>query len=202
MSHRSCINDPDHFCYICGKYTLPKQRRNITDVVKKSYLAYFGIKLGDQSKPWAPHKICRACIEGLRHWVNGKRPSLPFGIPMVWRELSNHSNDCYFCSCNVKGYNSKNKNQIVYPVVRSAILPVPHRPDVPIPVRPENLEQFSSESDVEVMEIETSDSDYLPGSSAAERGCFNQSELNDLVRDLALSKELAELLGSILQEKI
>lgn len=101
----------------------------------------------------------------------------------------------------MKGYNSKNKNQIVYPVVRSAILPVPHGPDVPIPVRPENLEQFSSESDVEVMEIETSDSDYLPGSSAAERGCFNQSELNDLVRDLALSKELAELLGSRLEEK-
>ena len=111
ISHRSCINDPGHFCYICGKYTLPKQRRNITDFVKKSYLPYFGIKLGDQSKAWAPHKVCRVCIEELRHWVNGKRQSLSFGIPMVWREQSNHSrpNDCYFCSCDVKGCNSKNK---------------------------------------------------------------------------------------------
>ncbi|KAJ4447238.1 hypothetical protein ANN_09242 [Periplaneta americana] len=71
--------------------------------VKKSYLAYFGIKLGDQSKAWAPHKVCRVCIEELHHWINGRRLLLSFGVPMVWREQSNHSNDCYFCSCDVKG---------------------------------------------------------------------------------------------------
>ncbi len=31
--------------------------------------------------------------------------------------------------------------------------------------------------------------------------CFNQAELNDLVKDLSLSKELSELLASRLNEK-
>ncbi|XP_077155008.1 gastrula zinc finger protein XlCGF53.1-like [Ranitomeya variabilis] len=37
-SRRSCLNDPDSFCYICGEYTLPKHRRNITDFVKKVWV--------------------------------------------------------------------------------------------------------------------------------------------------------------------
>ena len=45
-----CKLHPDIFCYICGCFTVPKQRQNITDFVKKAYLAYFGIKLGNQDK--------------------------------------------------------------------------------------------------------------------------------------------------------
>ncbi|KAJ4446797.1 hypothetical protein ANN_13495 [Periplaneta americana] len=80
-----------------------KQRCNITDFVKKSYLAYFGIKLVDPSKTWAPHKVCKVCIEEFRNLINWRRPLLSSGVPMVWREQSNHSNDCYISSCDVKG---------------------------------------------------------------------------------------------------
>ena len=48
---RGCCDDPDHFCYICGEYTLKVQRRSISHFVKKQHLAYFEIKLGDQDKP-------------------------------------------------------------------------------------------------------------------------------------------------------
>ena len=48
-----CKIHPDAFCYICRCFTVLKQRQNITDFMKKAYLAYFGIKLGDQDKPWA-----------------------------------------------------------------------------------------------------------------------------------------------------
>ncbi|KAJ4439329.1 hypothetical protein ANN_07451 [Periplaneta americana] len=96
-----CLNNGGD--YVEKIYTLPKQRRNITDFVKKSYHEYFGIKLGDQSKAWTPHKVCRVCIEELHHWINGRRLLLSFGVPMVWREQSNHSNDRYFCSYDVKG---------------------------------------------------------------------------------------------------
>ena len=83
---RKCLNDPDVFCYICGRVTSLKQRCEITDFVKRVYLAYFGVRLGDQDKKWAPHKVCSSCIATLRNWSNGKKSYLKFGVPMVWRE--------------------------------------------------------------------------------------------------------------------
>lgn len=201
MATRGCINSPDCFCYICGNYTVKKQQRTISDFVEKVYFAYFGIKLGDQDKPWAPHKVCAVCVEELRQWFQGKKQSLRFGIPMVWREPKNHSDDCYFCSCNVRGFNLKNKKDISYPNIQSAIRPVPHGPEVPIPSPPDSLDDI--------------DDDHEPlaqqGDSEEDRDCydpgttdpipFSQSELNDLVRDLGLSKESAEVLGSRLKDK-
>lgn len=99
---------PDSFCFICGEYTVKRQQRNINDFVKKVYFAYFKLKLGDQDKPWAPHKVCRRCEEDLRLWFKGKKNSFRFGIPMIWREQKNHTTDCYFCSVYVKGFNTKN----------------------------------------------------------------------------------------------
>jgi hypothetical protein len=148
MSRRgSCINKADNFCYICGSFASTKQRQRITDFVMKAYKAYFGMKLGDQDKPWAPHTVCRSCVENLRHWLQGKRRSLAFGIPMVWREPKDHTSDCYFCLCNIKGYSKKKKGDIEYPNLPSAIRPMPHGPDVPVPVPPSSLDIRSSESD-------------------------------------------------------
>ena len=115
MASRGCVNSPDSFCYICGNFTVKKQQRNITDFVRKVYYTYFGVKLGDQDKSWAPHKVCSICVEELRQWSQRKKQSLNFGITMIWREPKNHSDDCYFCSCDVRGFNLKNKKEISYP---------------------------------------------------------------------------------------
>ena len=48
--------------------------------------AYFGFKVGNQNKQWAPHIGCKACVEHLRQLINGKKGSLQFGFPLVWRE--------------------------------------------------------------------------------------------------------------------
>lgn len=103
MNRKACKNDPDRFCYICGQITLPNRKSKITSFVKKMYQAYFGIKLGDQDKSFAPHICCKTCVEGLRRWSNKKQKSLPFGIPMVWREGKDHITDCYFCMTNLEG---------------------------------------------------------------------------------------------------
>ena len=88
---RKCDNNQDVFCYICGKYTLQHSHVKIAEFIEKAYYAYFGVKLGDQNKPWAPHVACKPCVEHLREWSNGKRQTgLVFDIPMVWREPSNH----------------------------------------------------------------------------------------------------------------
>ena len=106
---RSCCNDPDSFCYICGEYILKEHKRSITDFVRKVYRAYFGVKLGDQDNPWAPHVVCKSCVEHLRMWTKGKTKSFRFGVPMVWREQKNHFHDCYFCMVDLKGFNRHKK---------------------------------------------------------------------------------------------
>lgn len=100
---RKCLNSPDSFCYICGSFTVPSQRMNISEFVKRAYLAYFKLKVGDQDKSWAPHNVCKPCVENLRQWTKGRRKQLSFGIPMVWREQKSHVDDCYFCLTKLLG---------------------------------------------------------------------------------------------------
>ena len=63
---RQCRNHPYVFCYIYEEYVLKKYRFNVRDFTKKAYKAYFEIKLGDQEKSRAPHKVCKQCTETLR----------------------------------------------------------------------------------------------------------------------------------------
>jgi hypothetical protein len=58
--------------------------------------------------------------------------AMPFAIPVVWREPSNHSSDCYFCLTSpvASGMNKKKKQRIDYPNIPSAIRPVPHGEDL------------------------------------------------------------------------
>ena len=96
---KCCLNHPDIFCYICGSYTSKNQRKPIFTVLQR---AYFGVKVGDQDKQWAPYIACKTCVEHLHQWINEKGQSLQFGVPMVWRKRKNH-HDCYFCVVNIPG---------------------------------------------------------------------------------------------------
>ena len=193
---RKCKSHPDTFCYVCGRFTTVDQRKRITSEIKKLYNAYFDCKLGDQDKPWAPHIVCESCSVSLRRWFSGLLRSMPFAVPMVWRESTNHATDCYFCLTNVKGMNKKNKHKIQYPDVPSAIRPVPHSDNLPIPIAPLQLADLpDTESDRD------SDSDDVYQPDDAEPKLFSQDDLDDLVRDLDLPKTSAELLASRLQER-
>jgi hypothetical protein len=48
-------------------------------------------------------------------WYKGKKDSIQIWCPNDMEGDKIHSNDCYFCCCDVKGYNSKNKKVILYP---------------------------------------------------------------------------------------
>ena len=108
-SIRKCKNKANFFFYVCGIYALPHQRPNISLFVKRAYKAYFQVPLGNQEENWASHVVCHNCEEMLRDWTKVKRKGLPFGVPMVWRELKDHLNDCYFCMVNLKGIGKKNR---------------------------------------------------------------------------------------------
>ncbi|KYN11421.1 hypothetical protein ALC57_16434 [Trachymyrmex cornetzi] len=57
MTSRVCVNNPDKFCYICGRYALKKQMTAITEFIKS---AYFEIK--HQDKTWIPHNVYKTYV--------------------------------------------------------------------------------------------------------------------------------------------
>ena len=90
---------------------------------------------------------------------------------------------------------------VVYPDILSAIKPVPHGPGVPVPSPPEKGELEEDMGGVKVEDTDISVT-YEPTSSMILPRVIIQSQLNDLTRDLCLSKENAQLLGSRLSESI
>ncbi|GBM57445.1 hypothetical protein AVEN_24216-1 [Araneus ventricosus] len=171
-SRRKCLNNPNTFCYTCGSFTIPSQMTNISTFVRKAYFAYFKVKIGDQYKSWAPHKVYKQCVESLRMWTKGRRDNFPFGIPMIWREPRDHS------------------------TIRS----VPHLAEIPVTVFKElpslEIQKYESGED----RSDTNDEDFEIEDNSVRKG-FQQHELNDLARDLGLSEKASELLASRLHEK-
>lgn len=107
-SRRRCLNNPNHFCYICGQYVFKDSRKVISELVKNTYFEYFGKLLDKNNKSWAPNCVCKSCMEYLRLWKSGKRSAFKFGTPTIWREPQNQHEYCYFCSVNINGLNTKN----------------------------------------------------------------------------------------------
>jgi hypothetical protein len=154
----SLRHDPNKFAFY-GSYVFDTKVRQIDSFVKKLYFCYFQLKAVDQDKSFAPHIACNICVEGLRYWYDGKRKATPFAIPMQWREQKNHYDDCYFCMVNFAGYNKKNKQGITHPNLLSAIRPVPHGPDFPVPSPPDNL---SGESESSSLQSHTEEKYFEP----------------------------------------
>ena len=100
-----------------------------------------------------------------------------------------HSSDCYFCITQIKGISSKSKHTVKYQNLPSAMRPVPHYEDLPIPHSPTHL----------TLEDEQDDATFETSTSSCEPHLLTQGELNDLVRDLKLSIKQAELLVSRLK---
>ena len=198
-SRRPCVNHPDSFCYICGKFTPKSQTLNITSKVAIAYKHYFGCQVGDQDKSWAPHIRCRNCYVSMTQWLIGKRKSMPFVVPMVWREPTNHFSNCYFCLTKVLGHSKKSKSKIVYRDCPSALRPVAHAPkNIPVPSLPSQLELRADE----ICESATTSAHFevLSESSGTDTAqsvddffsliphLLDLSDLNHLVRDLGLTK--------------
>ena len=105
--NRKCKNSPDSYCYICGSFTLKRCRRQLSPHVMKLYELYFGCKVGDQDKRWAPHVCCVGCSSSLSAWYKGTGSGLTFGVSMIWRrcrrQLSPHVMKLYelYFGCKV-----------------------------------------------------------------------------------------------------
>lgn len=105
----------------------------------------------------------------------------------------------------ISGFSKKNKHCIEYPNFETAIRPILHSNDLPIPKFTELPSQSAVDDILEDIEMasEGSDTEFDPGcfESGNISQKFTQPELNDLVRDLNLPKKSAELLASRLNQK-
>jgi hypothetical protein len=113
---------------------------------EKAYECYFGCKVGDIDKKWAPHVCCVSRATILREWLNNKGRSMPFALPMMWREPTDYLTDCYFCIVPPLQHRitKEKKRTDNYPNILSAIRLVPHTGDLPVPVPPQ---QYILDSD-------------------------------------------------------
>jgi hypothetical protein len=85
----------------------------------------------------------------------------------------------------------------LYPKIPSALRPVVHGPEVPVPQPTEILEDAStnsSNSGVDYEEFQCHTKSQIPQ-------LFTQSELKVVIRDIGLPMEKAEILGTRLKEK-
>ena len=156
----------------------------------------FGCAIGDQDEHWALHFCCVNCTSRLHRWFAGKNVSLGFAVPMVWREQKDHVTDCYFCLTNIQGHSHKTRKNTQYPDLPSVIRPVQHYVDLLIPMPPASPAILDEKS---LTYFESSGVIFEPCQSKGIPHLITQEDLNNLVRDLNLSKSKSELLGSRLQ---
>jgi hypothetical protein len=129
-------NKPDNFCYIFQGLTVKAQRKPLSPLVRKAYEIYFGCKVGDTDKVWAPKICCGSCLWTSTGWLKGTHRSMPFAVPMVWRKQRNHLDDCCLCITNITGFSVQSKHTIDYPNIPSALTLVPHDDSMPVPEPP------------------------------------------------------------------
>ena len=195
---RPCKVSSDFFCYVCGYYISQRQKKHKIIPETKffiAYEAYFGMKMGDQDKSWAPHFCCGSCRSTLEGWMRGSRKCMPFANPESGENLPIIMMTLFLHSGHFHIQKDKGQKKIVYPSIPSSIAPVNHGPELPIPQPPTThaISLTSSEDDDVDFEVDTQ-------SSSKDSHFPNQNELNDLTRDLGLTKAKAEILSSRLKE--
>ncbi|KAJ4437685.1 hypothetical protein ANN_17830 [Periplaneta americana] len=139
----------------------------------------------------------------LTGWKKGTH-RMPFAIPMIRREPKDYLSDCHlFCLTNITGITSKTKYTVKYPNLKSAIRPVLHNEQFPVPVYADTTLGNNSDSDLteteNVSDENKNDPTFEANTCSSEPYFPNQKDLNDLIRDLNLSKQQAEGLASRLK---
>ncbi|XP_058879412.1 uncharacterized protein LOC131737009 [Acipenser ruthenus] len=74
MASRGCKHPADAFCYVCGQFIKTRAKKYSVEASAKmceAYKAYFGMPVGDQDKPWAPHFTCEHCKKTLEGSSSG-----------------------------------------------------------------------------------------------------------------------------------
>ena len=107
-------------------------------------------------------------------WYRGEKRAMRFAVPRIWREPTNHTDDCYFCMVDPsRRRTGKNTPPIVYPSIPSSIAPVPHSEGLPVPIPPLTKDQPSTDE----FTADEEETDFAPTPLQEEKkALFSQSE--------------------------
>src|SRR6218665_1720029 len=129
-------------------------------------------------------------------WYRGERRAMKFAISRIWPQPIDHSSNSYFCMVDpTKRRTGKNAPQVDIP---SSIAPVSRCPQPPVPTpREEGSAIFRRQQQVRQRERYWRSRLRFHRCVEERRPYFhNQKDVNDLIRDLGLTKSNAELLIS------
>lgn len=122
----------DWYCFICGRFTLDRNKRLRCEKVVNLYRAYYESEWADDM-PYAPNSSCSACNLGLSDWSAGRRDKIRFKSPMIWMDPGDiHlEEECYYCVNSGVGINASKRRSMHYRPTIFAVLPVEHTHDSP-----------------------------------------------------------------------
>lgn len=106
---------------------------------------------------------------------------------MIWMHPVNHATECYFCICKPFGFGDKKK--WIYPTVSTRGFGLRTTFTVPLSLQKQRSENTEDKCEMNEYEIERNPR------------LFSQSDVDDLVRELELTKHKAQLLVSRLKER-
>ena len=136
---RNCVNNPDYFCCICGEVTFSTRKCPLTPMVKKLMNAISVAKSETRTKNgllvYVVSLVLQLCLNGLiTRAFNAFCPSHDM-------EGTNGPFDrllfLYTSATSPRNYKEKKKRTVNYPNISSAIRPVPHTEDLPVPIPPQ-----------------------------------------------------------------
>lgn len=195
----NCPENINLFCYVCGKRAFSTNTALLTEQVERAFKLYFDSEI-IRGVSWAPDKICKTCYNALNMWIQGKRSSLSFGVPMILTDPGEHNSDnCYACANKICGVNRKGLKRRVYISVRSAQIPLPHSDEIPIP----SLPSPDRETSFSIETMDQSDFTYKPTPEAGPSNKIipiSQVRMDKIVAELNLSQREAEKLAQLLKE--
>lgn len=192
-----CFSKLKQFCYVCGKFVFKQYRHNISQLDEEIYNYYFGAQMVREVY-WAPDIICKQCRTALHKWWNEKIYSLPFGRPMEWDDPVVHqSENCYVCMNSdvfSNGYNSAKHRKKAYISVESAVIPLPHSDEYPVPKHPKKISPTFVTSIPSASDDPITDPNYT-SSEIEYPSLISQAHLDSIVKKLHLSQNYAEILA-------
>ena len=139
----------------------------------------------------------------LEDWLRGEKRAtgMHFAIPRIWREPSDYHTDCYFCMVDqTKRRKGKIAPPIKHPDIPLLIGPFPHNTSdlfAPQPLsRDQSCPEEASSKDSEKEGAQSSAFVMRRPRRLGNKKCPNypnQEDINDLIREMALTKSNAEL---------
>lgn len=198
----ACANINNFLCNVCGLYTPKNKQEKISEHIIGKYKEAFN-RDPVVNQEYAPNHLCITCHVMLteRNATHVKPET-----PMLWKAPDIAHVHCYMCLMpSLKGKKWSDRKNIAYPTTSTSLRPTFN--DIPFNVdENSNLGSYKGyESDgiTSSSVPERNTASYAPSTTDEEPDIpqhMDQGFFNDLARDLNLSGEGTELLGSRLRQ--